>query len=272
MIEIDSTKRRNMGISRLSTFIERHLYDTDWILVAITCGVIDILNESKHEGLRRAQYFGNPYYVHGVYNFLADVFRYNEQTGLFLINEIIAENKLNEEQETELKNVLKFFCTDNTDTILSSITLLDNNNRFIDLLNYPDDFYKTLVDEINFQYINKHLISLSILIRKLFENLIIDILRKKYNTTDLNVYYDTSKGRFHDFSVLLKNLDLRQEEFHYVSPNLDSKFIKELNKYRDAGNSSAHSIDVNITIDDFSLKRDDISQKVKFLVRILNNV
>ena len=35
-------------------------------------------------------------------------------------------------------------------------------NKFIDLVNYPDDFYKKLIEEINFQYINKRPISLSI--------------------------------------------------------------------------------------------------------------
>lgn len=114
--------------------------------------------------------------------------------------------------------------------------------------------------------------SLSILIRKLLENLIIDILRKKYGTCDLQLYYDSSRGRFHDFSVLLKNLDSKKEEFHYITPNLDKSSIQRINKYRKAGNSGAHSIDVNLTIDQISKDKVDINYSVQFLLRILQNI
>ena len=56
------------------------------------------------------------------------------------------------------------------------------SEKLILVPNYPDIFYKKLIEEINFQYITKHSMSLSVLMRKLFENLIIDILRKKYGT------------------------------------------------------------------------------------------
>jgi hypothetical protein len=62
--------------------------------------------------------------------------------------------------------------------------------------------------------------SLSVLIRKLFENLIINILRKKYGTQGLPKYYDTSKRRFHDFSILLKSLESNISDFHSASPYL----------------------------------------------------
>lgn len=145
-------------------------------------------------------------------------------------------------------------------------------NKFIDLVNYPDDFYKKLIEEINFQYINKRPISLSIAVRKLFENLIIDIFRKKYGTNDLSLYYDISKGRFLDFSVLLKNLDSNKADFHYISHNIDTNFIKELNQYREHGNSGAHSIDVDMKHEYYIKQKDDINHKVQLLIRVYNNV
>ncbi|MEN6552857.1 MAG: hypothetical protein ABFC34_08215 [Methanobacterium sp.] len=270
MIEMDAGKRRNIFLSRFAAFVEKHIYDTNWALISASCDVSDIL--CKHERVIRSQYFGDPGYDICIFDFLLDVFKNDEQTGLLLINEIISNAKLTEEQEIELGKILTFFSSDNLGSLSITTDLLENNNKFIDVVNYPDDFYKKIVEEINFQYINKHSISLSILLRKLFENLIIDILRKKYKTAGLNVYYDTSKGRFHDFSILLKNLETKQQEFRYVSSNLDSKFIKELSKYRDVGNSSVHSIDVNINIEDITSKKEDINQKVQFLIRLLNNI
>lgn len=144
-------------------------------------------------------------------------------------------------------------------------------NKFIEVTWLPDDFYKRLIDEINLLYANRLPMPLSILIRKLLENLIIDILRKKYGTEGLSLYYDTSRGRFQDFSVLLRNLDSKKEEFHYVTPNLDSS-IRKINQFRETGNSGAHSIDVNLTINQISKDKDDINYLVQFLLRILQNI
>lgn len=270
MINIDSKKRKNIGLSRFATFVVKHLYDVNWTMVSASCEVIDVLY--KHERVTRSQDHGDPDYDISIFHFLSEVFTTNEQIGFLLINEIISQTKLSTEQEEELKEILTFFDNGNIDSCLVPVSLLENNIKFVDLVNFPDDFYKRLIEEINFQYTSKHPISLSILLRKLFENLIIDILRKKYTKSELNIYFDVSKSRFHDFSVLLKNLETKKQEFLYVTPNLDSKFIRELSKYRDVGNSSAHSIDVNINIDDFTLKKDDINLKVQLLIRLLNNI
>jgi len=157
------------------------------------------------------------------------------------------------------------------DVLSKSLKLqLDDTNEFIYLVNYPDDFYISLIEEINFQYTTKHSISLSILIRKLFENLIIDILRKKYGTTDLSLYYDRSKRRFHDFSILLKNIETKLSDFHHISPNFDKKFLQELSEYREYGNTGAHSIDVNMKLEYFTERKEEINHKVKLLIRIFN--
>ena len=114
--------------------------------------------------------------------------------------------------------------------------------------------------------------SLSILIRKLLENLIIDILRKKYSTQVMSLYYDTSRGRFHDFSVLLKNLDSRKGEFQYITQNLDKSLIQKINQYRETGNSGAHSIDVDLTINQIARDKDNINYLVQLLLRTLQNI
>lgn len=271
MVEIDKKQKISMGIIRFSRFVVKYLYDTDWSLIATCCGVSEILN--KYERVRRAQTFRDPDYGTAISRFLIDVFDHNESIGILLINEIISQGTFDEEKRSELEQILRFFGIGeayNFD-LLSTINVSELE-KFIELANYPDDFYKKLIDEINFQYSSKHPMSLSILIRKLFENLIIDILRKKYGTQELHQYYDTSKGRFHDFSLLLRNLDSKKSDFHHISANLDSAFISDLNKYRGYGNAGAHSIDVDLRIEHFTNEKTDINHKVAFLVRILNNI
>jgi hypothetical protein len=271
MIEPDKHKKDRMGIGRISRFIEKYLYDTDWYLIATCCGVTDVLN--KHERVTRAQSFGDPDYPTAISRFLINLFDEDENTGLFFITEIISQKNLNEEAKIELNEIQKYF--NNDDITISDYThsfQVFEFEKFISLPNCPDNFYKKLIEEINFQYRTKHSMSLSILIRKLFENLIIDILRKKYGTQGLSKYYDVSKGRFLDFSVLLKNLESNICDFSSISSSLNQKFISELNKYRETGNSAAHSIDANLTIEEFTKNKSNINYKVDLLVRILERI
>jgi hypothetical protein len=150
--------------------------------------------------------------------------------------------------------------------------LRETVDEFIQVTWLPDDFYKRLVDEINQLYTNQLPFSLSVLIRKLFENLTIDILRKRYGTQQLELYYDTSRRRFHDFSVLLQNLDENQTDFHYVNPDLDSSLIQRINQYRETGNSAAHSIEADLTIEQILTDRGNINYLVQYLLRMLQNI
>jgi hypothetical protein len=271
MTELDKSQKYKMGIGRFSRFVVKYLYDTDWYLIATCCGVTDILN--KHERVTRAQSWRDEDYPTAISRFLINVFDFNEDIGLLLITEISSQNTLSDDDKIELNDILKYFNSGDIpiQSYIQTFSYSDSD-KLIYLTTYPDDFYKILVDEINFQYISKHPISLSILIRKLFENLLIDILRKKYGTHELSEYYDAPKRRFHDFSVLLKNIDKKKADFHYISPNLDTAFIAELNKYREYGNAGAHSIDINLKIEDFTSNKSDLNYKVNFLVRIFNHI
>jgi hypothetical protein len=143
---------------------------------------------------------------------------------------------------------------------------------FIKVTSIPDDFYQRLINEINQLYSEGLPFSLSILIRKLLENLIIDILRERYGRQQVPLYYDTSRRRFHDFSVLLQNLDSHKADFHYIAPDLDTPIIQSINQYRETGNSAAHSIDANLTIERVSQGKDDINHLVQYLLRIFQRL
>lgn len=153
-----------------------------------------------------------------------------------------------------------------------TIRIRSNSKCLISIQSVPGDFYIKLIDEINTLYDNGHYVPVCLLVRKLFENLIIEILRKKYGTSDIDLYYDKSKGRFQSFSTLLDNFEAKMDDFKHIESGFDVSIIRRMNKYRNRCNSAAHSISFDITPGEIDNKKDDINYLVKLLVRILNNI
>jgi hypothetical protein len=120
------------------------------------------------------------------------------------------------------------------------VTKFSKAGLFLDL-KINDPFYDKLIDEINrsvqFELPNAGLV----LSRKLVENLLIDVLRKKYGVRRLSLYYDKRKKRYVDLSVLIINLEKRKKDFRP-----DEKLLEEAlslsKKLKEVANSSAHSI------------------------------
>ncbi len=266
---------RVIGLARFAKFIDGYYPEIDWTLIAQACGVIQILDKPAHERVRRAKWFGDPDYPSAVSTFLLDVFSVDEQAGILLVNEIASGigSLPSQEATAELEQILNLIGGKEPDknyllSNLSSLTM----EKLIEVTDIPDDFYRKLIDEINHLYQHGLSLSLSVLIRKLLENLLIDILRKRYGTSELALYYDTSKRRFFDFSIILKNFENRQADFQHITTNLNNKIIAEINSYRETGNSGAHSIDANVKIEFFKDKRNDLNYLVQFLFRLLKNV
>lgn len=267
---------RNAGIARLAKFIEKHLYSTDWTIIADMASVGHILDEPRHERVRRAQGFGDPDYPEAISRFLKEVFDTDEQIGLFLVHEIANQenpydDELSKDAKEKLVQILSMFGSENLD-FTASISTSVEIDKFIDPIWIPDNFYEKLIGEINQVYAYQQPMALSVLIRKLLENLVIDVLRKKYGTADLELYYDPSKRRFNDFAVLLKNLDSKKADFHYITSSLDKSFISDIDKYRETGNSGAHSIDANLSIEEFKTNKEKINYLVELLLKVYQRI
>lgn len=262
---------RNAAIARLARFIEKYRYNTDWTLIADAAGVGHILDRPRHERVRSAQNFGDPDYAGAIARFLKDVFDNDESVGQFVIGEIVSERNYNdpeltEESKDELGKILTMFDGGTQPEFMGPSLAALTGERLIDPRWVPDYFYQKLIDETNQAYVRDMPFAATVLIRKLLENLVIDILRAKYGTAQLNLYYDPSRRRFHDFAVLLRNLDDNKSDFHHVTTSLNDDFIRDLNEYRETGNAGAHSIDADITID----KLDKV--KLRYLVELLLKV
>lgn len=144
--------------------------------------------------------------------------------------------------------------------------------KYLSIRRLPDDFYYSLVDSINKSYTHEICMAVSVLVRKLLENLLVDILRKKFKTKNIDLFYGKHHGRFHSFNVLLRNFEGNLDSFKTVMPSIDSDFVKKLNTYREAGNSAAHTLEVETRKSDLDAKREELEFIVKALVRLYNNI
>lgn len=124
-----------------------------------------------------------------------------------------------------------------------------------------DHFKKGHIDEINNAYTNKCYTSVFILTRKVLENLVIEILTKKFPPTSIQnkeLYYDVQKRRFKDFSVILKNLYDKRHDFEPHKVKIIERLYREALKFKDEANDATHSwyhlVESSKEIDDLNIQ------------------
>ncbi|MBU0760163.1 MAG: hypothetical protein KJ600_00080 [Nanoarchaeota archaeon] len=104
-----------------------------------------------------------------------------------------------------------------------------------------DKFYDKLIKEINSTYFHEDYTACFILSRKLFENMVIDILRSNFKK-EKELYQDLgNKKKYNDFSVLLNNLKTKRADLGFSTTEIDT-IIEKLSPYRIEANSKTHSI------------------------------
>lgn len=104
-----------------------------------------------------------------------------------------------------------------------------------------DHFLKKHVVEINRAYTNRCYTCVFVLSRKVLENLIIEILKTKY-PANRDLYFDTSKGRNQDFSVVLDNLFKKRSEFGDDKKKAIERLHQKLKPFKNDANDKVHSL------------------------------
>ena len=139
--------------------------------------------------------------------------------------------------------------------------------------NVPDDFYRQLINLINECYSKEIYSAVPIFCRKLLESLIIDILKKKYGTTDINIFFNRNNGQYYGFNKLLKEFKDRLKDFK-IDMDLDTNFIRSISEFRDKGNINVHVLELDLKKDESDLfaTRNDITHIVQKLIRLMNIV
>ena len=223
--------------------------------------------------LIKSQRFRDPDYPDNVYYALELSYQIDSQRALAMITRILNDIGIEEGELVKYPAVK---------TLLENEDLMDFSQllpkisaspiKYLDISDVPDPFYRDLIDLINKCYSYGIYPAVLVFSRKLLENLLVDILRKKYGMQNVELFFDTKRRRFRSFNELLKNFEERLDDFKLIIPHLDREFIRKINKFREAGNSSAHTLELNIQRNWLDENREDLNYVVKTLIRLYNNI
>jgi len=240
-----------------------------WNMHTQAFGVPEIAHNTSR--LYRSQNFGDPDYPDTVMNLFINIFvEKGEELALNFAKHVL-KNELNLRDEEVINKDRELF--DELNLVSDNLEIVEySSTKILNVGNYSDDFYEDLQGEINKAYNYGLYSSVFVLVRKLLENLVIDLLRKKYGLENVDLFFNPSKNRFHNFSTLIEILEEKQLDFRPAEPAINSDLIETINDFRQKGNSSAHSITLNIKKEDLDEKIEDLEHTIKILVRGLNNL
>jgi len=217
-------------------------YDVDWNIVLNMFMFGNLLEDVPR--LMRSQSFGDPDYPSNVLYTLESAYEIDAKRTLAMIVYILKDIGIKEETINKypaIKAILKNREIKDLSSLFPEISYTLTETKYLNITEYPDDFYKDLVELINKCYIYVIYPAVYVFSRKLLENLLIDILRKKYGMENIDLFFDTKHRRFYSFNVLMRNFVDKIEDFKIIIPSLDHNFINIINKFRESGNSSAHN-------------------------------
>jgi len=104
--------------------------------------------------------------------------------------------------------------------------------------------YEDLVESVERTYASGLYSATMVMTRKLFENLLIDIMRSHYGVGDsLDEFFDKDRGRYRGFAVILENFGESAQAFKpYDTTLARGKFLSKMDDFREEANTDAHSV------------------------------
>ncbi|MGB8656765.1 MAG: ATP-binding protein [Candidatus Zixiibacteriota bacterium] len=136
--------------------------------------------------------------------------------------------------------------------------------------NYPQNFYYKLQDEINGCYKPNYPNAAFFLCRKLVENLVFNILEKKF-PSDVDLWYDKATMYHLPMSVLVKNLFDKRDQFKPNARRYIEKFNTDVGTFKKEANAKAHNIFEYLTNKD-ELKKFKINDLVQLLLNVYQSI
>lgn len=155
--------------------------------------------------LYRSQNFGDPDYPDTVMNLFINILVEKGEELAVSFTKHVLKNELNLKYEEIINKDRELFHELNL--ISDNLEIIEYfSTKILNISIYTDDFYKDLQAEINKAYNYGLYSSVFVLVRKLFENLVIDLLREKYGMENIDLFFNFSKSRFHNFNILIETL------------------------------------------------------------------
>lgn len=117
--------------------------------------------------------------------------------------------------------------------------------KLLELVKYStsDPFRKGHIEEINKAYTHGCYTCVFVLLRKIVENMLIDILRFRFpDTTKVNkeLYFDIAQKRVKDFGSIVKNFRAKSNDFG-IESKLVQRIADRAKDLKDEANDKAHS-------------------------------
>ena len=126
-------------------------------------------------------------------------------------------------------------------SVTQNISKAVKSKSIIPFIEYQtnDSFINDHVLETNKTYTYGCYTATFILCRKIIENLLTDIIRKKY-PRNVALFFDTARGRRHDFSLILLNLRICSKDFG-PDKDLVERIVSKSSPFKDDANYKTHS-------------------------------
>jgi len=134
-----------------------------------------------------------------------------------------------------------------------------------------DEFFNNLIQEINDSYAYELYRATHVLLRTLFENLILRLLRTKFSNDRIDLWYDNEKRKIKDFSLLIKNLKDVKHEFILHAKSFDEKFFTFLDTFREKSNANAHTLEVYLNKDSLDKEKEYMNYCIKLLNAVIED-
>jgi len=251
------------ALAFVTDFIIEKRHQTNWVLMA---GLVDYsLNDNPR--LIRSQSFMDPDYPNCVLKFLSDIYERSPEDAKFVIGRIIRDGNEQDALLPQYRPAFEALSIVPQSGATMPVLLPTMKTKYLDIEKFPHDFYKELIDQINACYQYKLYPATQILIRKLLENCLIDVLRRRYGMANVNLFYSVHKGYFNDFSTLLETALTNIKDFVHVKDSFNEDLVKQIDTFREQGNSSAHNI--NLDAQEVLLGLDENRSKLNFIVKSL---
>lgn len=151
-----------------------------------------------------------------------------------------------------------------------------NSSEVLISTKFTNEFYINLVIELNTAYKIRLWTSTMVLLRKLFENLLIDLLRERYRNDPNKVSLYYSGGQYRSFQNLkdaFKDVNVMNDIGQFEQTiSKDKGFIPFLEKIRIHGDRNAHTMEIIHDPEKIGVLKEDINNYSSLLVRLINKI
>jgi hypothetical protein len=147
------------------------------------------------------------------------------------------------------------------------------DDLFIDVEYDEGQFYPQLIEDINTTYQTRVYDATLVLTRKLFESLLIDILRGEFGQENVHLFFNPDTGQYRNLVTLISNFEAQAESLRKYSLTVaENEFTEMLESFRHDGNESAHSIEIDISDSEIEEKSEDATRVAEILLNIWTKI